>query len=43
MGHGLAAFETEAAAQTRAEQWSTQVLSFDEARAAMHSMQHAAH
>jgi copper chaperone NosL len=43
MGHGLAAFESEAAAQDHAEQWNAQVLSFDEARAAMYSMQHAAH
>jgi copper chaperone NosL len=43
MGHGLAAFATETAAQTFADQQQTTILSFDEARAAMHSMQHAEH
>ncbi len=43
MGHGLAAFETEAGARAFAQQWNTQVLSFDEARAAMHAMEHADH
>ena len=43
MGHGLAAFETETDALAFAEQWQTDVLSFDEARAAMHAMEHADH
>lgn len=43
MGHGLAAFETEADALAFAEQWQAEVLSFDEARAAMHAMEYATH
>ncbi len=43
MGHGLVAFETEASALTFAQQWDSEVLSFDEARAAMHAMDHADH
>ncbi len=43
MGHGLVAFETQADAATFAEQWQAQVLSFDEARAAMAAMVHANH
>lgn len=43
MGHGLAAFETEAVALAFAEQRQARVMSFDEARAAMHAMVHADH
>jgi copper chaperone NosL len=43
MAHGLAAFATEAAAQAFAAERQTEVLSFDEARAAMHSAEHADH
>jgi nitrous oxide reductase accessory protein NosL len=43
MGHGLVAFETEADAAAFAEQSAGQVLSFDEARAAIHTMVHADH
>jgi nitrous oxide reductase accessory protein NosL len=43
MGHGLAAFGTHAAALPFAEQWQVPVLSFEEARAAMHAMDHASH
>jgi copper chaperone NosL len=43
MGHGLVAFESETAALAFAEQRQAQVLSFDEARAAMHQMDHASH
>lgn len=43
MGHGLVAFETQADAAVFAEQWQAQVLSFDEARAAMVAMVHANH
>lgn len=43
MAHGLAAFETEAGALAFAEQQQAEVLSFDEARAALHAMQPANH
>jgi copper chaperone NosL len=43
MGHGLTAFGTQAAARAFAAQWQVPVLSFDEARAAMHAMDHASH
>lgn len=43
MGHGLAAFATEAGARALAEQHATDVLSFDEMRAVMHTMEHADH
>jgi copper chaperone NosL len=43
MGHGLAAFETEADAQALAGQFKAEVLSFDGMRAVMHTMEHAGH
>lgn len=43
MGHGLAAFESEASARVFAEQRHTAVLSFDEARAVLAAMDHAGH
>jgi copper chaperone NosL len=43
MGHGLAAFETEAGAQAAAGRLEAAVLSFDEARAEMAAMDHASH
>lgn len=43
MGHGLAAFETQAAAQALADKLGASVLSFDMARAAILEMDHAAH
>ena len=43
MGHGLAAFETEAAAQRVADQVGSVVLSFDTARAEVLKMDHSAH
>jgi copper chaperone NosL len=43
MGHGLVAFATRADAETFAQPIEAQVLSFDEARAAMVEMVHANH
>ncbi|MCC7362131.1 MAG: nitrous oxide reductase accessory protein NosL [Anaerolineales bacterium] len=43
MGHGLLAFATESAAQAWAADLPAEVLSFDEARAAMATMVHANH
>lgn len=43
MGHGLLAFESEADARAWADGLQAEVLSFDEARAAMHTLVHANH
>jgi hypothetical protein len=43
MGHSLFAFATEEAGAAFAQQHDTLVLSFDEARAVMHTMEHASH
>jgi copper chaperone NosL len=43
MGHSLVAFATEEAGAAFAQQHDTLVLSFDEARAVMHTMEHASH
>lgn len=43
MGHGLVAFETQAAAAVFADEHQAEILSFDEARAVMHTMVHADH
>lgn len=43
MGHGLVAFATEAAGTAYAAEHGAQLLSFDEARAVMYTMDHASH
>jgi hypothetical protein len=43
MGHGVAAFEHEASAADLARLIGADVLSFDEARAALAAMDHAHH